>query len=731
MRPAHASRLTWWSRRRPAPIARRAWERLAAAGSEGDPAARAEVIAIATTGLAGHPRSTEARAAIASWWVSSRDPGLREVVRARRMLASSRPDRWVTLALHKLLLAQWGPGAAAALPSLLTDADPAVREGAEAACAEAAEPILGELWRAVGDASSGLEALTRNENSLCEDTLEIAISRSANVPGEWLVAAAMAIRTPERLHPALVAACRERGLAPADPAERAAFYLLTGQLEHYRAADPDGALVTAAYEGASNDERIRLRTAMIRSGDLDLIRMLAGDDSRWQEEGANEAERAAVVRVLAARANWPELWRVTPSLPLIEAVAAVGLFDGWQPPDAHDRALFDRLARVDPGRLTTALSSPRVRSLLGPEPVRACAVSPDGSRLAVAGGLDGIIDQYSVRSGKRVATHTAEKLLPYDARECRLIHTGDSFILGWNGDRRSALNRLMDAGTWWNIHTGSERLTALAPTGSGFVASFTGPTYTYLLFGTRDGRLARPAPLPLALIAGRSLDHDQFTPGALATRPDTGLMALGGRELVVLTEDARNVVARAEPPGELHQVVFTGPDTIVTADRNDTLTRWELAGHTLTPMATAELADAQDLAALPVLDLIALRVGGNLVFRNAGTLAPVQAFSGIPHRGRLWCSLVGGPLFVVSDGLGIEVLDPIAVLARRPLGDTTPAALADVEKAIAEPGEQRTELLQLLHACLHHRFGSEIALGSAQSTATDHDIALGTAEGPR
>jgi hypothetical protein len=89
------------------------------------------------------------------------------------------------------------------------------------------------------------------------------------------------------------------------------------------------------------------------------------------------------------------------------------------------------------------------------------------------------------------------------------------------------------------------------------------------------------------------------------------------------------------------------------------------------------------------------------------------------------CASIDGHITLARWSTEIEVLDPIAVLARRPLGDTTPADLAVVEKAIAEPGEHRVELLQLIRACLHHRFGNEITLGSAAAGATDHDIALG------
>jgi hypothetical protein len=68
-----------------------------------------------------------------------------------------------------------------------------------------------------------------------------------------------------------------------------------------------------------------------------------------------------------------------------------------------------------------------------------------------------------------------------------------------------------------------------------------------------------------------------------------------------------------------------------------------------------------------------------------------------------------------------EVLDPISVLAGRPLSQTTAAGLVLVESAGTRPGEPRGALLR---ACLRHRHGDDIALGSDRAAAAPHDIAL-------
>lgn len=675
MHPGHASLLARWSGVRSEPIAGWAWGRLVTAGAVRDPAARTEVIAIATdVRMARHPRRAAARATVATWWFSSR-------------------------------------AAVAAIPSLLTDADPAVRKAAEEACTKAAEPLLGRLWREVDDTS--LEPLTRNRNKPSSATLEIAIERSAHRPGEWLLAAATAARTQDDLRKALVTACRLRKLAPADQAERAAFYLLTEQSDRYRAADPDGALLRVAYEAASQHERSRLRAAMIKSADLDLIRMLTSDDKRWRGPGTSDAERDTILRILAARKSWPELWRVTSSLPLTEAVTAIRrLFGTWRPPHGPDRTLFDQLASADPASFDR--QSPRVKRQYERR-VRGCAVSPDGSRLAVAYGDGGFVDEYALPSGERMAVEPWEWHWPpvSDQSEVFVLHTGEAIIVGSADGLRAGAD-----GDWWDLFPPG-RLAALAPTRDGFVASVRTPADTELAFGTTRGRMAHRAAL------AADLGLDKIRPRALATQLDAGVIAVGGRELVVLSADATQVVARSPMPAMLHQVAFTGPQSIVTVDDNDALSSWHCTGTTLAPVATVHVADVEQLIAVPMYNRVALLVRGKPQFHDATTLAPadspVDTVSDVPG---LWCSS-GGHLVIDRSWGEMEVRDPISALAERPLCETTPADLATVENAVARPGTRRHQVLELLRACLRHEFGSEIALGSAVPVTTAHDIALG------
>ncbi|MGP3967528.1 hypothetical protein [Streptomyces sp. 6N223] len=156
--------------------------------------------------------------------------------------------------------------------------------------------------------------------------------------------------------PEAAAFCVTHGLAPSDDVQRALFFVRTGQHGQYRALDPDGALLALGYRAASAMERSALRERMAALGDLDALRVLAGrrsgagaagdagdGDGDGDVSSLTEAERAYVVRQLVDRGDRERLWRITPLLPLAEAVETVRSFGDWRPSGEDDRRLFARL----------------------------------------------------------------------------------------------------------------------------------------------------------------------------------------------------------------------------------------------------------------------------------------------------------------------------------------------------------------------------------------------------
>jgi hypothetical protein len=160
------------------------------------------------------------------------------------------------------------------------------------------------------------------------------------------------------------------------------FFLLTGQDEQYRLADPDHSLLALAYRGARERERARIRQRA--AGDHGIVLALAAT----MRGELTDVEARYLVDSFAGRQDWPALWALAKDLPVAEAVAAVAAVDGWRPP-GDDAGLFDLLATVDRGRLGdahTVVARPwTVReTTLGP--VTGGSISPDGTRIAVATG---------------------------------------------------------------------------------------------------------------------------------------------------------------------------------------------------------------------------------------------------------------------------------------------------------------------------------------------------------
>jgi hypothetical protein len=199
---------------------------------------------------------------------------------------------------------------------------------------------------------------------------------------------------------AVAAFCARRGLAPADPARRAAFFLLTGQAGQLRAADPDGALLALAYAGAGQDERARLRAAMAGTGDFDLMRVVARGDRPRTVAADPGCRRFAVV---------------------------------------DDGLLWMWLLDAETGRASQCAHKSRLVTGV-------CFHGPD--RLAVSGHRKGWCDIELYRLEGDGLELLAERAHPYDYRRCQLItipHRGEIAILGGSAGSREV--RYFDAKT--------------------------------------------------------------------------------------------------------------------------------------------------------------------------------------------------------------------------------------------------------------------------------------------
>jgi hypothetical protein len=558
---------------------------------------------------------------------------------------------------------------------------------------------------------------------------------TAGVPALVEAACAAAAAEPDG---GLAAFCRQHRLAPADPTTRVMFFLLTGQDEHRRAADPDGALLAAGYAAAGPGERDRLRAAMVGAGDLDLLRVVAGDRAGWVAR-VDRAEAGYLVDQLVARRDWDRLWRLATEVSPAGAIGLIRRFPaGWRPGTDRDRRLHDALTaapqRIEIG--TRAIAAGRIRVAGN---ARDVAFGTDESRLAVV-SHDGPWE-----SGKADAT-TEAWVSVYDlpAAECRwrgrlagpfaalsrVLPVGDRVLAstGLGSQHNHRLDRV-HAGGRAALLTDLYFPTRPRPVPAGFVLT----DMSRLLFGSADGEVTRAVRWPE--ISGQP----DVSWSSLAADPGSGRLALGGRHLVVL-DGAGRLLARQTiegPAGTVGTVrlAFTEADRLVSYRQSTgVVAGWQVRrpspgapGGLVAGQAGLHCPHHPELAALPAHRLVLV----DQDWHDSRTLLPVTGPAGLDPAG---CRVIASPS---GDSVALAGRQSVLVyrvepavwvtdLAHLPVVGARPADLGRVvaEQARAVRPEVRA-LLALLRACLEHRFGTDVELAASDAgIGTDYDVGL-------
>ena len=516
----------------------------------------------------------------------------------------------------------------------------------------------------------------------------------------------------------LTAFCVEHHLAPADPRQAAMFFLLTGQDEQYRVADPDHSLLAVAYQGASEDMRSRVRAAV--AGDPDLVRVLADTVRRGGLTRLGKREAAYLVDGFAERRDWAGVWKLAKDLPVTDAAAAVRRCTGWRPP-GHGGPLFDALAATDPAELDESRRAAVRPARLPVAGAMHCSITPDGRRIAVATAREVEVftfaDGAPARFQERVPVGQQARVLALDA-DVLVVSDGDSQadkICGvpWRG-------RLARTADGFAVLVYDEKKnTSLLHLLSGEGRDF--HRYERRVFDVRA---------ELAIPAKHRVETCDFT-----IDPGSGLLAVeanSGLYLAEITGDGLRQLATAPPAhGTLRYISFSGPDRLIRMTWGGRLQVLRLDGDG--PRITAQRTFVAEAADLPGVGVVAVipeagsRMPKRVHYLDGETLADVPTPGQFYERGepdRVFSSPDGDLLAVVYREF-VEVVDAALVaLADRPLAAATPADLHAVRARLARRPANR--FLDLLHECLAHRFEGDVALGAGGPvTGRADDIALG------
>jgi hypothetical protein len=510
--------------------------------------------------------------------------------------------------------------------------------------------------------------------------------------------------------------CVEHDLVPDNPVQRALFFVLTGQHQRYQALDLDGTLLAGAYRGASEATREALRETMLGVGELNLVRVIADRPDRV----LTGAEADYLARQVADAGDWERLWRLIPAMPLASAVRAARLFPHWRPDDGAGRDFFARLAGTNPDAIT-ALGQPAVTTLkrLFSRDWRKGVPSfaPDNSEVSFEGTL------FTLPGGQVVADYetTAQELALGNAT---IVHMSFERSYGWTVIR-NAPGRAPETLLRGSNHP------YIGRTQGGFVVA----AHDKLWFGSATRSWSR--------VARVEWPADVVTSGTtlLAADPVSGNLAflvVNGDEDDDYTEDLMLVDANAQllaraklDDGYQYLHAFYGPDQVLAQSADPPLGLWRRDGSELVLAAAAEI-DSSLAVPLPARNLVLVRREDKLAWLDAGTLAEVDPPAGFPALdSRIVSFSPDGSLVAVKVENRVEVHDlGIHQLADQASRSLSQARVTDLE-AVAELRKRRVAphvrpAVELLHAGLAYRFGTDIALGSSTRIAGGaSDIALG------
>ncbi|HEY8478615.1 MAG TPA: hypothetical protein VIL71_02185 [Spirillospora sp.] len=546
----------------------------------------------------------------------------------------------------------------------------------------------------------------------------------------------------EAMHrPDLARFCRRHRLAPEDPVKRALFFVVTGQPEQYRAIDPDGSLLSLAYASASSRDRARLQEVMVGAGDLDLVRVIVGDDRRARIPAMNLGEIRYLGEQLAARREWEELWALVQDVSIVSGTDLIGLFDGWVPRGDDARRIFEMYLETDRHSVEAALrhfpsgGMPlwRQAKLLFRGRVNDVSFAPDGPYLAVAGS-ERVAGVFDLRTGGLVERYTG-----FASSVGRVLHLGDATLVAGErtnrNDRECKVVLCADGGAR-TLHTTRGSVTSLAAmdeSGSFAAATRAG-----------DVVLVGPGGEPVTAVPVRSLRLSGRWPRAIAAHPASRRIAVLSRGLSVAETAAAEAAERRSRTAKpftvigqasdvtMEQVAFVDADTLVCAARHGDVKLVRQSGAGLMEIARTVVAKLGGLAASPATGeaVIADRSGRVTVYDGA-TLEPRESHTSETSHGYTGATISPtGDFLAVGDAAGHADLFDLRVrempeILRRPLVDLVPRHLGIVGSVLASCPRPVKAALQLLHACLEHRFRFDIEIGDAvQLTAGEYDISL-------
>jgi hypothetical protein len=554
--------------------------------------------------------------------------------------------------------------------------------------------------------------------------------------------------------------CADHGLAPADPVAAAVFLLRTGQVDRYRAADPDGTLVAGAYAAAPAAERAALRVAVLDAGAFDLLRRLTGA-AAGPAERMDRAELDRLADRLAAAGEHDRLWRLLLDASPAQVLRLVHrLPGGWRPADPAGQRLYEVLATA-PEAVVQAAAMPYAATVRVPAPryPHDLTFAAGADEMLVVGRSGEVKREPLAVVGYRLAAAEPAWRAALDAAGwgATAVHLGrtpgpagaGTVVVGAAGGFPAAMTlltirpdgvRSRPWGEGCSLVAGPGGFVGLAGDGrlirgdaAGYsVGDAALPRGTQLFADPLTGRLASSAPTRPQL----GPDPRYYLPGDFDPHRGDPIP----HTLTLYDPDLRRL-ADVEVPDTPQGVTFAGPDRLITAGLTGGLTSWVRDGDTLRAGATRPSSRGGGLLWVEPVGKVAFHETlHEPCWLDAVTLEPADPPAEHPGGALPRWAAPRGDWLAARDGDEFAVfrllLPPwLAGLAERPLAGLRPADAGAVPSgpvsAPVSPADNAvaTGVATVVRAMLEHRFGAEIELGTGRGTTGEaYDIVIGSAD---
>lgn len=360
---------------------------------------------------------------------------------------------------------------------------------------------------------------------------------------------------------------QERGYLPSDPRDRALFFFLSGDWNHYNQIDFNHSFLISAYVSGEKNLRRRLMTLSRQTGQVDWLQAIDhSSDIRLIEDLSNTDWEIAISR-LTQTGRFAELWQLAQVAPPYWSARIVSLLSqiGWIPEEPYEKEGFLSLTSLASTCIDLPLEIHGVmKNKISEGSVESLAIDPQEKYLAIGSDKQSIAI-FSIPDGEPKLTITG----PASITRSLLFDSDGELLIAANGDQQIRIYRPKDGQMVKALagHKGLIKQLALTSDNRVLISTGFDGSIRFWRFpiGTEFNRIQSPVP-------------ELFSISVLEKRK--WVASGGASEEVFLWSFPEGHLVRSIPvsnQGTLHLATTSGSDLLAIAGRDRSLSIWNAA----------------------------------------------------------------------------------------------------------------------------------------------------------